>query len=107
MKARIQSVEQLKKVAAQELEEEFKKRYDQAVLDGAIQGMAFVMKVLEVSEGWKRKRQQKLFDAMLDLMNKADEEPEPYSALDIRRYVEEEFQVDFNQLLDRIASKTS
>lgn len=54
MKARIQSVEQLKQVASAKLQEEFSQRYQEATLEGAIQGMAFVMYSLEMSRVGRR-----------------------------------------------------
>lgn len=54
MKARIQTVEQLKQVASVKLQDEFNQRYQEATLEGAIQGMAFVMYALEMGQGWKR-----------------------------------------------------
>lgn len=58
MKSRIQTVDQLKQVVAAKLQNEFNQRYQQATLEGAIQGMAFVMYVLEMAQGWKQKDRQ-------------------------------------------------
>ena len=67
MKARIQSVDDLKRIASAKLEDEFNSRYQQAILEGAAQGMAFVMYALEVNQHWKEVRQRRLFDDMLRL----------------------------------------
>ena len=104
MKARIQSVEQVKKIASAKLQEEFASRYQKATLEGAIQGMAFVMYVLENTYGWKKKRQQKLFEDMLSLTDLPELNPEiqPYNALDIRKHFETEYGIDFHKLLNRV-----
>lgn len=104
MKARIQSVEQLKKIATAQLQDEFAKRYQEATLEGAIQGIAFVMYALEKGQGWKKGRQQKLFDNMMGLCNLVEVAPwlQPYSAVDIRKHIETEFDIDFTKLLQRV-----
>lgn len=104
MKARIQSVEQLKQVASAKLQEEFNQRYQEATLEGAIQGMAFVMYSLEMSQGWKKSRQQKLFDGMMSLCDLSDATPwlQPFNAVDIRKHIETEFGIDFTKLLKRV-----
>ena len=106
MKARIQSVEQLKQVASAKLQDEFSKRYQEATLEGALQGMAFVMYALEKEQGWKKVRQQKLFENMLGLCDISDAAPwlQPYNAPDIKKHIETEFGIDFNKLLKRIAA---
>lgn len=104
MKARVQSVEQIKEIASQKLQEEFNQRYQQATLEGAIQGMAFVMYALELRQGWKGKRQAKLFEDMLSITDLPEIAPwlQPYNALDIKRHIEEEYGIDFTKLLQRV-----
>ena len=104
MKARIQSVDQLKQVASAKLQEEFSQRYQEATLDGALQGMAFVMYALEIGQGWKKSRQQRLFEDMMRLCDFADAAPwlNPYNAMDIKKHIETDFGVDFSKLLRRV-----
>lgn len=104
MKSRIQTVDQLKQVVAAKLQNEFNQRYQQATLEGAIQGMAFVMYVLETAQGWKQKRQTKLFEDMLSLTDIPELAPwlQPYNALDIRKHIETEYGIDFRKLLSRV-----
>lgn len=104
MKARIQSVADIKKIAARELEEEFKERYQDAVLGGVIQGMAFVMYTLELNQGWKETRQQRLFDDMLSVLNLPEAAPwiQSYKGADLQKHIEAEFGVDFDKILQRI-----
>lgn len=106
MKARIQSVEQLRKVAAESLKEEFARRYEEATITGAVQGMALVMYVLEFSYGWKRDRQQKLFQAILDLMKLSEDAAflQPYCGADIQEHLEKDYGIDFRKLLDKVAA---
>ena len=106
MKARIQTVEQLKQAASAKLHEEFSQRYQEATLEGAIQGMAFVMYALETSQGWKKGRQQKLFESMMGLCDMPEAAPwlQPYNAVDIRKHIETEFGIDFSKLLRRVAA---
>lgn len=106
MKARIQSVDQLKQVASAKLQEEFSQRYQEATLEGALQGMAFVMYALEMGQGWKKGRQQKLFENMMGLCDISEAAPwlNPYNALDIKKHIETEFGIDFTQLLKRVAA---
>ena len=106
MKARIQTVEQLKQVASAKLQDEFNQRYQEATLEGAIQGIAFVMYALEVGQGWKQVRQQKLFKNMMELCDLSDATPQssPYNAMDIRKHIETEFGIDFTKLLRRVAA---
>lgn len=102
MKARIQSVEDLKRIASQSLKDEFDKRYQEAMLEGATQGMAFVMYTLEVMQGWKDKRQQRLFKDMVSLMELPNSAPwlEIFQASDIKKHIQDAYGVDFNQLLE-------
>jgi hypothetical protein len=104
MKARIQTVEQLKQVASAKLQDEFNQRYQEATLEGAVQGMAFVMYALEMGQGWKKSRQQKLFENMMGLCDIPESAPwlNPYNALDIRKHIETEFGIDFSKLLNRV-----
>lgn len=104
MRCPIQSVDELKKAASKRLEEEFSQRYQEATLEGAIQGMAFVMYALEMYQGWKKSRQQKLFDGMLSLCDLSDAAPwlQPFNAVDIRKHIETEFEIDFTKLLKRV-----
>lgn len=104
MRCPIQSVDELKKAASKRLEEEFSQRYQEATLEGAIQGMAFVMYALEMSQGWKKSRQQKLFDGMMGLCDLSDAAPwlQPFNAVDIRKHIETEFEIDFTKLLKRV-----
>lgn len=104
MKARIQTVEQLKQVASAKLQDEFNQRYQEATLEGAIQGMAFVMYALEMGQGWKKSRQQKLFENMMGLCDIPESAPwlNPYNAPDIRKHIETEFGIDFSKLLNRV-----
>jgi len=106
MKARIQTVEQLKQVASAKLQDEFAERYKEATLEGAIQGIAFVMYALEMGQGWKKSRQQKLFENMMGLCDIPEAAPwlQPYNAVDIRKHIETEFGIDFTKLLDRVSA---
>lgn len=106
MKARIRSVDQLKQVAASKLQEEFNQRYQEATLAGAMQGMAFVMYALEMGPGWKKVRQQRLFETMLRLCDVPESLPwvQPYNAGDIREHIETEFGIDFTSLFQRVAA---
>lgn len=103
MKARIQSVEELKRVASISLKEEFDKRFQEAMLEGAVQGMAFVMYVLELTRGWKEKRQQDLFRDMVDIMDIPEKAPwlSILQGQEIRKHIEETYGVQFDELLAR------
>lgn len=104
MKARIQSVEQLKKIATQQLEAEFDARCEAAILAGAVQGMAFVMYTLETCQNWKGVRQKRLFQDMLSLVQMSQAAPwlKPYQAEDIKKHIEDEFGIDFTPLLENL-----
>lgn len=104
MNVRIRSVDQLKSVAASKLQEEFNQHYQEATLEGAIQGMAFVMYALEMGQGWKKGRQQRLFENMMGLCDIPEAAPwlNPYNALDIKKHIETEFDIDFSKLLNRV-----
>ena len=103
MKARIQSVDDLKRIASQSLKEEFDRRYQEAMLEGAMQGMAFVMYVLEVTHGWKDKRQKTLFEDMVGIMELPENAPwlGIFQGQDIKQHIEEKYGVQFQRLLDR------
>jgi len=109
MRARIQSVEDVKRIAARKLEDDFNARYEKATLDGAMQGIAFVMYTLEISQGWKDKRQKKLFEDMVSMMDIPDLAPwiESFSAEDIKKHIEDKYQIDFRRLLERVDAKVS
>lgn len=106
MKARIQSVDDLKRIASQKLKDEFDARYEQAMLEGAMQGMAFVMYVLEVTRGWKDKRQKELFKDMIGIMELPERAPwlEIFQAQDIKKHIEEKYGIRFQVLLDRVSA---
>lgn len=106
MKVRIQSVEDLKKAASDKLKEEFSQRYQEAILEGAVQGMAFVMYVLEINQGWKEKRQQKLFADMMSIVELIDAAPwlQAYNALDIKKHIQDTYGIDFEKLLNRVGA---
>ena len=106
MKVRIQSVQDLKNEAKKLLTEEFSQRYEEAMLEGAMQGMAFVMYVLEVTRGWKDKRQKELFADMIQVMELPEKAPwlEIFQAEDIKKHIEEKYQIDFNQLLEKVTA---
>ena len=97
MKARIQSVDDLQRIASQKLKDEFDARYEQAMLEGAMQGMAFVMYVLEVTRGWKD---------MVGIMELPEKAPwlEIFQAQDIKKHIEEKYGIQFQVLLDRVAA---
>lgn len=103
MKARIQSVDDLKRIASQSLKEEFDKRFQEAMLEGAMQGMAYVMYVLEVTRGWKDKRQQELFKDMVGIMELPETAPwlGIFQGQDIKKHIEEKYGVRFDELLER------
>lgn len=104
MKARIQSVEDLKRIASQKLKDEFDARYEEAMLEGAMQGMAFVMYVLEVTHGWKDRRQKNLFEDMVAIMELPEKAPwlEIFQAQDIKRHIEEKYGIQFQRLLEKV-----
>lgn len=108
MKSRIQTVEQLKKIVSAKLQEEFSQRYQEATLEGAIQGIAFVMYVLETAQGWKQKRQTKLFEDMLAITDLPSLVPwlKSYEALDIKKHIETEYGIDFCKLLTRVEASS-
>lgn len=106
MKVRIQSVDDLKREASQKLKDEFDRRYQEAILEGAMQGMAFVLYTLELQQGWRDKRIQRLFEDMLSTMELPEHAPwlEIYQATDIKKHIEEKYGVDFNKLLERVTA---
>jgi hypothetical protein len=108
MKSRIQTVEQLKKIVSDKLQDEFNQRYQEATLEGAIQGIAFVMYVLETAQGWKQKRQTKLFEDMLAITDLPSLVPwlKSYEALDIKKHIETEYGIDFCKLLTRVEASS-
>lgn len=103
MKARVQSLKQLKEIATRELEAEFKSNYQKATLDGAMQGIAFVMYTLELCQGWREKRQKKLFEDMLSVLDLPEGAPwmEAYNGKTLLEKIETTYGLDFNQLLER------
>ena len=104
MKARIQSVDDLKRIASAKLEDEFNSRYQQAILEGAAQGMAFVMYALEVNQNWKGVRQRRLFDDMMSLMQLGESWFRPFQASEMKKHIEEEYGIDFNQLFEKVST---
>lgn len=106
MKARIQSVDQLKAIATRELQQEINQQISDALLDGAAQGMAFVMWVLDMSFGWKDVRQQKLFDAMKSVMALGESWVKPLDGESLVSYIREKFDIDVDELLHEKCSTT-
>lgn len=101
MKARIQTITDLKKAATKQLEEEFNSRYQCATLEGAIQGIALLMYTLEQRQGWKKQRQQKLFEDLKVILSMPSAAPwiQPYQAVELVKHAEKEFEVDFQEIL--------
>lgn len=98
-KSRIQSIEQLKESATRELKTEIDQQISDALLDGAVQGMAFVMWVLELSYGWKDARQKKLFEEMKGCIELGKSGRTPISGEAIVDHIKERFGLDVDKLL--------
>ena len=99
MKARIQSVDQLKAIAIRELQTEIDQQISDALLDGAAQGMAYVMWVLEISYGWKDSRQKKLFEEMKGFIKLGESGRTPITGESIVNHIKERFGLDIDELL--------
>ena len=99
MKARIQSIEQLKEIATRELQTEIDQQISDALLDGAAQGMAYVMWVLELSYGWKDARQKKLFEEMKGFIKLGESWRTPITGGSIVDHIKERFGLDVDELL--------
>lgn len=99
MKARIQSIEQLKEIATRELQTEIDQQISDALLDGAAQGMAYVMWVLEISYGWKDARQKKLFEEMKGFIKLGENWRTPITGGSIVNHIKERFGLDVDELL--------
>lgn len=99
MKARIQSVQQLKEVAARELKAELDQQISDALLDGAAQGMAYVMWVLEMNYGWKDKRLQKLFQEMQNMMDLGESWLKPLEGDSLVSHFQEKYSINVDDLL--------
>lgn len=99
MKARIQSIDQLKKIATKQLKNEFDQQLSDALLDGAAQGMAFTMWMLETCFGWKKQRQQKLFHEMAGMINLGENWITSFNGESMVEHIKNEFDVDLITLL--------
>ena len=99
MKARIQSLEQLKEIAIRELQTEIDQQISDALLDGAAQGMAYVMWVLELSYGWKDARQKKLFEEMKGFIKLGENLRKPITGESIVDHIKERFGLNVDELL--------
>lgn len=99
MKARIQSIDQLKEIATRELQTEIDQQISNALLDGAAQGMAYVMWVLELSYGWKDARQKKLFEEMKSFIKLGESWRTPITGGSIVDHIKERFGLDVYELL--------
>lgn len=105
MNGKAPKVKDIKDKAAKQLEGEFNARYQQAILEGAKQGIAFVMYTLELNQGWKTKRQQKLFEDMMSVMALGESWIRPFEASDMKKHIEESFDIDFKPLFEKIAAR--
>lgn len=99
MKARIQSIDQLKEIATRELQTEIDQQISNALLDGAAQGMAYVMWVLELSYGWKDARQKKLFEEMKGFIKLGESWRTPITGGSIVDHIKERFGINVDELL--------
>lgn len=99
MKARIQSIDQLKEIATKQLKDEFDQQLSDALLDGAAQGMAFTMWVLETCFGWKKQRQQKLFEEMVSMMNLGESWVKSFDGESLVDHIKKEFGIEIDTLL--------
>ena len=66
--------------------------------------MAFVMYALEVNQNWKGVRQRRLFDDMLSLMQLGESWFKPFQASEMKKHIEEEYGIDFNQLFEKVST---
>lgn len=107
MHCRVQSAQELHDTVAEKLKGEFNARYEQAILEGAMQGIAFVMYTLDLCYKWRDQRQKKLFQEMLNLMDLPDLVPQmqQFNALDIKKHIEEKYGLDFRQLVERVTAE--
>ena len=99
MKSRIQSVDELKAIATRELKAEIDQQISDALLDGAAQGMAYVMWVLELSFGWKDARQKKLFEEMKCFMSLGESWIRPIDGESLVEHIKNRFGIDVDELL--------
>ena len=99
MKSRIPSVDELKATATRELKAEIDQQISDALLDGAAQGMAYVMWVMELSFGWKDVRQKKLFEEMKTLMSLGESWIRPIDGESLVEHTKNKFGIDVNELL--------
>ena len=99
MKARIQSIEQLKELAIRELQTEIDQQISDALLEGAAQGMAYVMWVLELSYGWKGARQKKLFEELKGFSKLGENRQTTITGESIVNHIKERFGLDVDELL--------
>ena len=99
MKSRIQSVDKLKAIATRELKAEIDQQISDALLDGAAQGMAYVMWVLELSFGWKDARQKKLFEEMKCFMSLGESWIRPIDGESLVEHIKNRFGIDVDELL--------
>ena len=106
MKARIQSIDKLKEIAIRELQTEIDQQISDALLDGAAQGIAFVLWVLDISFGWKDVRQHKLFDAMKSVIALRESWVKPVNGDSLVSYIKEKFDIDVDKLLQEECSTT-
>lgn len=99
MKSRIQSVDELKAIATRELKAEIDQQISDALLDGAAQGMAYVMWVMELSFGWKDTRQKKLFEEMKGFMSLGENWLRPIDGESLVEHIKNKFGIDVDELL--------
>lgn len=99
MKSRIQSVDELKAIATRELKAEIDQQISDALLDGAAQGMAYVMWVMELGFGWKDARQKKLFEEMKCFMSLGENWLRPIDGESLVEHIKNKFGIDVDELL--------
>lgn len=104
-KKRAMSVGQIRRIAAKKLEDDIQQRVATAVLEGAMQGIAFVMYTLEQNRGWKQVRQQGLFDDMMAVMEAYSGWFRPVDGRSIVEHIRGMYDIDFDKLFSNVASK--
>ena len=72
--------------------------YEEALVDGVKQGVALCLIALEKNSGWKKKRLERVFDGVGDLLQLPDIFGAELTTEDAIQHLRKEFEIDIDRL---------
>lgn len=88
----------LVKISVSDYERMRNEIYEEALVDGVKQGVALCLIALEKNSGWKKKRLERVFDGVGDLLQLPDIFGVEFTTEDAIQHLQKEFEIDIDRL---------